>query len=148
MMFRLNNENGIKSQGKYGVKQGRAIGMLILLKNLCKKPLTLREKLLRGVIELLTQLDIGRLFRQSLISLKQYCMFYLVNSFFGMNNKNYCQLFLTRCPQIFLNRNKIGRGTYLLKEVTIFLLSINQTQTKPITSPSNFIKCRYKKIAD
>lgn len=79
-------------------------------------PLTQREKLLRGVIELkielLTQLDIGPLLRQSLISLKQYCMIYLVNSFFGMNNKNYCQLFLTRCPQIFLNQNKIGRDTY------------------------------------
>lgn len=99
--------------------------MLILHKNLCKKPLTQREQLLRGVIEhkieLLMQLDIGPLLRQSLISLKQYCMFYLVNFFFGMNNKNYCfsstccmicQLFLTRCPQIFLNRNKIGRGTY------------------------------------
>lgn len=90
--------------------------MLILHKNLCKKPLTQREKLLRGdfeyKIELLTQLDIGPLLRQSLISLKQYCMCYLVNSFFGMNNKNYCQLFLTRCPQIFLNRNKSGRGTY------------------------------------
>lgn len=90
--------------------------MLILHKNLCKKSLTHWEKLLRGVIEhkieILTQLDIGPLLRQTLILLKQYCMFYLVNSFFGMNNKNYCQLFLTRCPQIFLNQNKIGRGTY------------------------------------
>lgn len=60
--------------------------MLILHNNLCKKPLTQWEKLLRGVIEhkieILTQLDIGPLLRQSLILLKQYCMRYLGQQFF------------------------------------------------------------------